>query len=326
MTLSEDEDENLAQFLESEILSEVSDKEEENVEEPKAKRKCIEEAESTDQGTKQGSGSSSVPKNYGVNNAVMMRRIETGSFSKVPPELFHHILKFLSSEDLISCTLVCKFLSYAASDEALWRRLYCMRWGLLPPTGKIRDCAWKKLYIQRDEKDMDELVRSCQNEFKEYYIQMQTAKRSQAPHPSQLKDDSIILDKTLADQVSSWKSSRGLSDTVVTDHACSGKACTYYQIGDVFICEKTGQVHVCDETCKEVVMDPAEEILVCTISGHCFDGLLSASEMEPDFEQQQGVAVDEEEPFMGSGRFARAYLLGYNCADEKELEDTLRYC
>ncbi|MCH87599.1 F-box protein SKIP31, partial [Trifolium medium] len=116
---------------------------------------------------------------------------------------------------------------------------------------------------------------SCQNEFKEYYIQMQAAKRSQAPHPSQLKDDSIILDKTLADQVSSWKSSRGLSDTVVTDHACSGKTCSYYQIGD---------------------------------------------------EQQQGVAADEEEPFMGSGRFARAYLLGYNCADEKELEATLRYC
>lgn len=58
-----------------------------------------------------------------------------------------------------------------------------------------------------------------------------------------VKDDRIILDKTLADQVSSWKSSRGLSDTVVTDHACSGETCTYYQIGDVFICEKTGQVH-----------------------------------------------------------------------------------
>jgi len=58
-----------------------------------------------------------------------------------------------------------------------------------------------------------------------------------------LKDDSIILDKTLADQVTSWKSSKGLSDTVVNDHACSGKTCSYYQIGDVFICEKTGQVH-----------------------------------------------------------------------------------
>lgn len=140
-----------------------------------------------------------------------------------------------------------------------------------------------------------------------------------------LKDDRIILDKTLADQVSSWKSSRGLSDAVVTDHACSGETCSYYQIGDVFICEKTGHVHggkldlsflfyaliaqssflfyfkflkpglefilcvflfpVCDDTCREVVMDPTNELLVCTISGHCFDRLLSPSEMEPDVSQ-----------------------------------------
>jgi hypothetical protein len=40
--------------------------------------------------------------------------------------------------------------------------------------------------MQRDENDMVELVTSCQNEFKEYYIQMQAAKRSQAPHPSQV--------------------------------------------------------------------------------------------------------------------------------------------
>ncbi|KAL5168802.1 F-box protein SKIP31 [Glycine soja] len=207
------------------------------------------------------------------------------------------------------------------------RSWYCMRWGILPPTRKLRECPWKKLYIQRDGEDMVELVRSCQNEFKEYYIQMQAAKRSQAPHPSQLKDDRIILDKTLADQVSSWKSSRGLSDTVVTDHACSGETCSYYHIGDVFICEKTGQVHVCDDTCRELVMDPTNGLLVCTISGHCLDRLLSPSEeMEPDTEQQQGGVADEAEPFMGSGRFARAYLLGYNCADEKELEATLRFC
>lgn len=29
-------------------------------------------------------------------------------------------------------------------------------------------------------------------------------------------------------------------------------------------------------------MDPANELLVCTISGHCFDRLLSPLEMEPD--------------------------------------------
>lgn len=39
---------------------------------------------------------------------------------------------------------------------------------------------------------------------------------------------------------------------------------------------------VCDDTCREVVMDPTNELLVCTISGHCFDSLLSPAEMEPE--------------------------------------------
>nr|DAD24574.1 TPA_asm: hypothetical protein HUJ06_026038 [Nelumbo nucifera] len=52
-----------------------------------------------------------------------------------------------------------------------------------------------------------------------------------------------------------WRSSKGMTDEVVVDHACSGETCSYYQIGDVFICEKTGRVHVCDDTCREVVLD-----------------------------------------------------------------------
>lgn len=58
-----------------------------------------------------------------------------------------------------------------------------------------------------------------------------------------VNDDRTILDKTVGDQVSLWKSSRGLTDNLVIDHACSGETCSYYQIGDVFVCEKTGNVH-----------------------------------------------------------------------------------
>ncbi|KAI3951417.1 hypothetical protein MKW98_030269 [Papaver atlanticum] len=258
---------------------------------------------------------------------ILMLKCSTlgSNFSMIPSELFHYILKFLSSEDLIACSCVCKYLNFAASDESLWRRLYCMRWGLLSPTNKLRECAWKKLYIQRDEEDMADFVRNTPSEFKEYYIQMQAAKRSQAPLPSQVNDDHIILDKTVADQVSIWRTSRGLPDEVVAGHACSGDTCSYYQIGELFLCEKTGRVHVCDDTCREVVLDASSGTLVCTISGHCFDRLLSPSEIEPDAEQQGG-GTDEAEPFMGSGRFARAYLLGYNCADEKELEAVSRFC
>ncbi|KAL9427535.1 hypothetical protein AB3S75_029676 [Citrus x aurantiifolia] len=297
MTLSDDEDDSLAQFLESEVLAQVSDSEEEKQskeeDEPKKKKLCVEKFSAT------------------------------GSCSgKIPPELFTHILKFLSSEDLVSCSLVCRFLNYAASDESLWRRLYCMRWGLLPPTNNLRVCAWKKLYIQRDKEDLAKLVRSCPTEFKEYYIQMQAAKRSQAPLPSQVKDDRIIIDKTVGDQVSLWKSSKGLTDNVLTDHACSGDLCTYHQVGNLFVCEKTGYVHVCDDTCREMSMDPEDGILVCKISGHCFEMLMPTYELEPDPEQQSSVI--DEEPFMGSGR-ARAYMLGYSCHDEKELEACLRF-
>ncbi|XP_020596470.1 F-box protein SKIP31 isoform X2 [Phalaenopsis equestris] len=248
-------------------------------------------------------------------------RIESGVFSNIPPEVIHHILKFLSSEDLISCSIVCKFLCYAASDESLWRRLYCMRWGLASPSCKLRASAWKNLYIQRDREDMSEFVRNTPFEFKDYFIQMQAAKRSQAPLPSQVNDDHIILDRTVADQVSIWRSSRGFTDETVTGHTCSGNSCTYSQIGDVFLCEKTGRVHVCDDTCREAVWDQDSGLMVCTISGQCFDRWLSPEE-ESDNDQQQ----DEMEPFMGSGRFARAYTLGYSCVDEEELEAALRFC
>ncbi|KAL8499553.1 hypothetical protein ACS0TY_022485 [Phlomoides rotata] len=284
---SDDEDASLAHFLESEVLSGLSDPEEEEEKEGRdAKRSRVEEGELSklckeeekqeakkikiDESRRHKSESKSIPK-----------RIDTGIFCHIPPELLYHILKFLSSEDLVSCSLVCRFLNFAASDESLWRRLYCMRWGLLPPK-RPRECAWKKLYIQRDVEDMAEFVRNCPSEFKEYYIQMQVAKRSQAPNRSQVNDDCIILDKTLADQVSMWKSSRGLAETGVLNHACSGENCAYYQIGDVFVCEKTGNVHVCDDTCKEVIMDPTNELLVCTISGRCFDRILLPAEMEPD--------------------------------------------
>lgn len=39
---------------------------------------------------------------------------------------------------------------------------------------------------------------------------------------------------------------------------------------------------VCDDTCREVAMDPKDELLVCKISGHCFESMMSPEELEPD--------------------------------------------
>lgn len=337
----EDDVDGLASFLESEILSGSSDQDPIDQEQ----RQQEEDGDAAKNKRKQGSGpdgdgcSGSCSEGEQTKRARReeMRRqakgkavapqIDTGMFSNIPPELFLQIFKFLSSEDLISCALVCRFMNAAASDETLWRRLYCMRWGLAS-NAKFRECAWKNLYIQRDREDMVEFVRNTPTEFKEYYIQMQAAKRSQVPRPSEVNDDKVMLDKTVADQVSSWKNSRGLTDEAVKGHSCSGNTCSYTQIGDAYICEKTGRVHVCDDACREFVLDQSSGLLLCTISGHCFERWLCPDDEwdADDTDMQQAGVADEAEPFMGSGRYARAIMLGYNCTDEKELEDALGLC
>lgn len=352
---SDNEDVLLAQFLESEVLAVDSDQED-MVSRP-SKRLCVEEdvkggqeavfvekgLDCTKDGNQLFNTGEIVPKlrpafqspteTCGSSWDPKVRpSIENGVFSKIPAELFPKILKFLSSEDLVTCALVCRYLNYASSDECLWRRLYCMRWGLSSPTklqGKPRSSAWKRLYIERDEDDMVEWVRTAPTEFREYYIQMQASKRSQAPLPSQVSDDIFLLDTTVADRITHLKHSRGLPDEFTAEHVCSGTTCTYSQIGDAFLCEKTGRVHVCDDTCREIVLDTSSGLLVCTVSGRCFDRWLSPSEEEQYLGDQQGDAnnaADEAEPSLGSGRFARAYLLGYYCDDEKELEAALAIC
>lgn len=153
---------------------------------------------------------------------------------------------------------------------------------------------------------------------------------------------------------------------------------------------------VCDDTCRDTIMDPTNELLVCTISGRCFDRLLSPAEMEPDIVSPNFILLLPFSTFnrcaalicvvsckwqhlfgeicrnsnkgvwrmrqnhlwdlvasvilIPETRFlfrfisfiiwmkskllmyvlwhltARAYLLGYNCADEKELKAALRFC
>lgn len=311
MADSDDEDQLLVDFVESSMLSGAPDME--NIEENRrpSKRTRVEEDCSYQALRNRIPAPPSLPSAAWINS---------GDFSHIPPEVIHNILKFLSPEDLISCSIACKFMSYAASDEGLWRRLYCMRWGLGSLPGKLRASGWKNLYIQRDREDMAYFVRHTPTEFKEYYIQMQAAKRSQLP--SQDHDDRIFLDTTVADQVSIWRNKRGFTDESVKGHNCSGRSCTYSHFEDVFLCDKTGRVHVCDDTCREAVWDQYSGHLVCTISGQCFERWLFPEE-EADNEQPQ---ADEMEPFMGSGRFARAYLLGYSCIDDKELAAALRFC
>jgi hypothetical protein len=47
----------------------------------------------------------------------------------------------------------------------------------------------------------------------------------------------------------------------------------------VFLCERCGWAHICDDTCKERIVDAATDMLVCPISGFCSGRLLTEDEV-----------------------------------------------
>jgi hypothetical protein len=48
----------------------------------------------------------------------------------------------------------------------------------------------------------------------------------------------------------------------------------------VFLCERCGWAHLCDDTCKERIVDAATDMLVCPISGFCSGRVLTEDEVQ----------------------------------------------
>lgn len=49
------------------------------------------------------------------------------------------------------------------------------------------------------------------------------------------------VDTSIADQIREWKAKRTFEPAA--GHVCSGQRCSYHRIGDIFICERTGNIH-----------------------------------------------------------------------------------
>jgi hypothetical protein len=52
----------------------------------------------------------------------------------------------------------------------------------------------------------------------------------------------VKLDTTVAEQISAWKAKQTFEGGTA-HHVCSGQRCSYHRIGDVFLCERTGNIH-----------------------------------------------------------------------------------
>ena len=111
-------------------------------------------------------------------------------------------------------------------------------------------------------------------------LQMAVSKRSLSlgkEHAGQGAHSGVVRNR--GSPISQWRVEHGFPVSPDPTHLCTGR-CAYVNIVDnAYLCENCGREHVCDEHCKERVLDTASGMPVCPISGVCFDQLDAAWEV-----------------------------------------------
>ena len=277
--------------------------------------------------------------------------------ASLPQELMTQILRWLSPEDLTTLAVTCRQLRVPTQDESLWRRCYCARFGHPnvtreeharrgavaslggatssrvgtgrgpgPSSGGLGGgSSWRALYFQDDARELRQAVAGAPSDLRPIYAQMQAAKRSHPPDPVSLHGDEVLLTLTDSESVSKWRATRGLGDG--TDpawrrHTCSlGHGCTFHRIGaDIFVCEATGRAHVCDDACRERVVDMDGMSETCAISGRSFDRIWVDEHAEGLVGGYGGDgACVGGDPTGERGWLRGCYEAGYGASSEKEM-------
>lgn len=245
--------------------------------------------------------------------------------------LLLRVLCFLCPDDLLAASCTCRQMQVAASDCAIWRRLYHSRW----PEGPLQEDAehvqgvtWKTLYMERDERVVAEARHTAPSqELLPIYTQMAAAKRSEALRnvESLFRSPASSRSQQLSSKVDAFRRQRGLlDDKKHASHCCRG-GCNWVQLDqDTFICENSGFVHVCSQSCTFLEPDPSSDMHVCTITGRCFAAMLTEREEhagEWERGRSRGGHGGEEGEDAGddaadegfSGRLGRAFAAGYHC-------------
>ncbi|GMH40732.1 hypothetical protein BSKO_08636 [Bryopsis sp. KO-2023] len=240
----------------------------------------------------------------------------------VPPDVVLKVLSCLSAADLSRLGQVSHGFRRVSSDNSLWRRLYCARWGHPGEDRISRKMSWKVLYFERERAETEEILERSPIESAAIFIEMQKAKRSTVlgvcPSDELYKDN----DETIAaKKIAAWLKQNGFPESPVPRPA--GTPGPFIKItNDAYVCEHSGWVHLCDrENCSERVVDPMSGQLVCPVSGRTFERWMSMGEERRLMDVDR---MDESnEDFSISGRLGRAYAEGYYCANESELR---RFC
>lgn len=253
------------------------------------------------------------------------------------------ILSRLSPEDLCSVAQTNQYFRRATEEPSIWKALYYSRWtkGPLPeeePGGSPFTLSWKACYMRRDAAEMEAGVH-VPEPLQSMFRQMNAARRSETL-PSQIVDTLLhkAREVSLLEKVAEIRKRQGkmspspssafqvnpplgtVSSSVIGNGICL-EGCQLIEIeNNMWFCERGWHVHACGDACTERVEDSSTNMLVCRVTGRCFQSLIGEGELE------EGGAKDDEttndwnlaEEGMG-GRLGRAFFAGYNAVDEHEM-------
>jgi len=228
-----------------------------------------------------------------------------GAFSRLPEDVVSLILRRLAPNELVSLAMTCKFFSKRCDQDFLWRQCFIERFG---NTKQARQTNVKRLYFAADMREIDRETRQAPKGFEKICGEAFAAKRSQVC--ANLAPMSGGTPMYLA--AVEWKGRRKF--VAEEGHLCSRRAgCSYHELpGKVFVCEKTGNIHVCDETCAHRYLDSDLGTEICEISGASFDVL-------QDEEEDDEAIAEQDQHYFEKGYFGRAFEVGYGCDNENEL-------
>ena len=167
-------------------------------------------------------------------------------------------------------------------------------------------------------------------------MQLEAAKRQKEPDKKWLAKQELLMQEEniselkVKELVKVFKRSRSLPDHPPPGHRCSRRyGCTYALVysDEVLVCEKTGNVHVCDLHCEEIDWDPDTNLHVCCISGKCHTLPVSGQEEREMGGMQRSVHQGENDEAGGDpdvenalgGTFGRAFMAGYCAMDEHDI-------
>jgi uncharacterized membrane protein YgcG len=208
-------------------------------------------------------------------------------------------LCFLSAQDLCSLAQTSKHFSYICQSNVVWRRLYVLRWD--PQTVEDEHLAdidilpWYQLYKEKDIAELLEVLHDAPDEIQVIYKHMIAARRTETPTLASqpLPDDTSLFSSlatagnqmgTMQHTIQAFRKTHGLPLGSEIQKPCKAGDCNWSELrAFVLACNICGNLHLCrEELCRERQLDRSSKLLVCPISGRCFNRMLTEREEEEE--------------------------------------------